>query len=330
MEEKLQGLFMIETSVINTAKNDNLYFHLKLTIPGKDIFYDNVKKFKDDDMDENEFKEIFSPGRIIGIKKATYSEKYSYTIKDFYYIGPKISLRLTENRVQKLCSKIDSCIHKIKNDNLRNFIENLFDKYRIEFQNSPAAQSHHHCYFGGLLQHTCECLHIAEILLKQYPKIDKDVVFAACILHDFAKIWEYDLDDNTGIITKNKDFEKRWINHSQWGYSTCMCKTEETGDNIFAVVAKMIATHHSRSEWGALIDLNTSNLESIYYLLHHIDDLSAKFGEISILDACKNITRDFENICKNYLEQQQTEKQASDYFNNFIPSINDTSNDIPF
>lgn len=329
MEEKLHGLFMIETSVVNTTKNDNPYFHLKLTIPGQDIFYDNIKIFKDNDMDENEFKEIFSPGRIIEIRKATYSEKYGYTIKAPYYTGPKIDLRFPESRVRELCVKIDTCVDEIRNDNLRNFIKNLFDKYRIEFQNSPAAQFHHHCYFGGLLQHTCECLHIAEIFFKQYPKMDKDVIFAACILHDFAKIWEYDLDDNTGIITKNKDFEKRWINHSQWGYSTCMYKAEETGDDI-TVVAKMIATHHSRSEWGAVIDLNTSNLESIYYLLHHIDDLSAKFGKISILDACKSITRDFENICKNYLKQKQTEKQASDYFENFISFTNDISDDIPF
>lgn len=30
------------------------------------------------------------------------------------------------------------------------------------------------------------------------------------------------------------------------------------------IVAKMIATHHARSEWGAIIDLDTKGLEPIY------------------------------------------------------------------
>ena len=52
----------------------------------------------------------------------------------------------------------------------------------------------------------------------------------------------------------------------------------------FKDVAKMIATHHGRLEWGAIVDLNERDLEPIDYIVHHIDDLSAKFGKISISD----------------------------------------------
>ena len=52
----------------------------------------------------------------------------------------------------------------------------------------------------------------------------------------------------------------------------------------FIDVAKMIATHHGRLEWGAIVDLNERDLEPLDYLVHHIDDLSAKFGRISIGD----------------------------------------------
>ena len=50
----------------------------------------------------------------------------------------------------------------------------------------------------------------------------------------------------------------------------------------FKTVAKMIATHHARAEWGAIVDLNEKDIDSIYYLIHHLDDLSAKFGKINV------------------------------------------------
>ena len=46
----------------------------------------------------------------------------------------------------------------------------------------------------------------------------------------------------------------------------------------------MIAAHHGRKDWGAIIDLDEKNLEPELYLLHHVDDISAKFGAIKAED----------------------------------------------
>ena len=50
----------------------------------------------------------------------------------------------------------------------------------------------------------------------------------------------------------------------------------------FKEVAKMIAAHHGRSDWGAIIDLDQKDLEPELYLIHLIDNLSAKFGKINV------------------------------------------------
>ena len=52
----------------------------------------------------------------------------------------------------------------------------------------------------------------------------------------------------------------------------------------FQTIAKMIATHHGRLEWGAMVDLNEKDLDPILYIVHHVDDMSAKFGKISVSD----------------------------------------------
>ena len=74
-----------------------------------------------------------------------------------------------------------------------------------------------------------------------------------------------------GLIEYDEDFRKEWITHSQYGFTICMTAG-------FKKVAKMIAAHHARTDWGAIVDLDTKDLEPIYYLVHHLDDLSAKFG----------------------------------------------------
>ena len=44
----------------------------------------------------------------------------------------------------------------------------------------------------------------------------------------------------------------------------------------------MIAAHHGRSDWGAIIDLNEKDLEPELYFIHLVDNFSAKFGKINV------------------------------------------------
>ena len=107
-----------------------------------------------------------------------------------------------------------------------------------------------------------------------YQDINPDFAIAACALHDIGKIYEYTIDSENGLIDYDDVFKKEWFTHSQYAYSLCMT-------NGFKEVAKMIAAHHGRIEWGAILDLNEKDLEPYVYFVHHVDDLSAKFGKIS-------------------------------------------------
>ena len=108
-----------------------------------------------------------------------------------------------------------------------------------------------------------------------FQKVNKDEVYAACLLHDIGKIFEYKIDTASGLIDYDETFRKEWISHSQYGFSICM-------NAGFVRVARMIAAHHARTDWGAIIDLNEKDLESYLYIVHHLDDLSAKFGKTNV------------------------------------------------
>ena len=43
----------------------------------------------------------------------------------------------------------------------------------------------------------------------------------------------------------------------------------------------MIAAHHGRADWGAMLDLGEKDLEPELYIIHLVDNLSARFGKIN-------------------------------------------------
>ncbi len=221
---------------------------------------------------------LFRTGNQIRINSGTYNEKYNNCLISDIELVKEAKLGLDEAQRDELFSKITEYVSKIKDKNLAEFVSSLLFEHENEFKITPAAKLMHHNYIGGLLEHTFECLEFSDIVLTRCNnKINPDIVYAACILHDFGKIFEYDVDLETGLIEYNEEFKKDWRTHSQWGFSICM-------NNGFKDIAKMIAAHHGRAEWGALIDLDEKDLEPFMYIIHHIDDLSAKFGKISIAD----------------------------------------------
>lgn len=221
---------------------------------------------------------LFRTNNYIKINAGTYNEKYNNCLVSDISLVKEAKLGLDEAQREDLFNKIMEYVNEIQDKKLSEFVAGLLFEHEEQFKITPAAKLMHHNFIGGLLQHTWECLDIAKtVLAKCNNKINPDIVYAACILHDFGKIFEYVVDLETGLIEYNEEFRKDWRTHSQWGFSICM-------NNGFKEIAKMIAAHHGRTDWGALIDLNEKDNEPYMYIIHHIDDLSAKFGKISITD----------------------------------------------
>lgn len=221
---------------------------------------------------------LFRTGNLVKILGGSYNEKFNNCLVSNLELVKEAALGVSSEKRNELFAEVLKYINLIENKKLNEFVSGLIFEHEELFKITPAAKLMHHNYIGGLLQHTLECLNIADqIIVTLNTKFDRDTVYAACILHDFGKIFEYTVDEETGFIDYNEEFRNDWITHSQWGFSICM-------QNDFKDIAKMIAAHHGRIEWGAIIDLNQKNLEPLVYLVHHIDDLSAKYGKISVSD----------------------------------------------
>lgn len=219
---------------------------------------------------------LFRIGNIVRIVTASFNERFNNCLITSLELIKEAKMGLSEDEREKAYNKILEYIKSISDTELRTFILDYFKKYEDKIKVSPAAKTMHHNYLGGLLVHILECIEIADNNIKiLFQDINRDEAIAACILHDIGKIFEYTIDTENGMIDYDEDFRKEWITHSLYGYSICMTQG-------FKRVAKMIAAHHGRTDWGAIVDLNEKDLESYVYFIHHVDDLSAKYGKTSV------------------------------------------------
>lgn len=219
---------------------------------------------------------LFRSGNQLRIVSGSFNEKYNNCLVSALELIAEAKMGLDTSEQQTAFDKLLGYINEIKDETLKNFVLNIYKQNEEKIKISPAAKLMHHNYIGGLMVHTLECLEFASINIPAFAQqINPDEVFAACLLHDIGKIFEYTIDTESGLIDYDENFRKEWLTHSQYGFSICMAAG-------FKTIAKMIAAHHARSDWGAIVDLSEKDLEPEMYLVHHLDDLSAKFGKINV------------------------------------------------
>ena len=219
---------------------------------------------------------LFRTGNQLRIVSGSFNETFNNCLVSALELVKEAKTGLDLPEREKLYDEILSYVNNFSNEKLKNFILNYFEEHKDLIMVMPAGKLMHHNYVGGLLQHIYECLQFAEINMALFVnRLNEDDIYGACILHDIGKIYEYTIDVETGLVDYAEGFQKEWITHSQYGFSICMA-------NGFNKIARMIAAHHGRAEWGAIIDLNEKDLEPELYFIHLVDNLSAKFGKINI------------------------------------------------
>ena len=219
---------------------------------------------------------LFRCGNVLRIVSGSFNEKFNNCLVNSLELIKEAKTGLDEKERQEVYKELEAYISKIKDDKLRTFVADIYAENKEKMLTAPGAKLMHHNYIGGLMVHILECLKYADVNMDAFfQRVNHDDVYAACLLHDIGKVFEYTVDLESGLIDYDENFRKEWLTHSQYGFSLCM-------NAGFKKIARMIAAHHARAEWGAIIDLNDKDLEPILYLVHHLDDLSAKFGKTNV------------------------------------------------
>lgn len=163
------------------------------------------------------------------------------------------------------------------------------DKERLKA--SPAAALVHHSYAGGLIVHMGEVLELCracvEAMTVRYNFINRDVVYAAAILHDIGKVMTYDFNDYG--MAKQLPCEKT-IGHIFYGMELVRNAAADNkvpvDDDFVSELLHCIAAHHGTREWGSIAE--PQSLEA--GLVSRLDYISSRNGMMEKLlkDAIKS------------------------------------------
>lgn len=181
---------------------------------------------------------------VTSLKKA---ELASQDLTDF--------LPCTDEDLAGLEQKIVSYLAKIEDPELQELLISLFDYYKQDYLRSPAATRNHHNFVGGLAEHVCEMLEVAEVMLKHYPEANPDLVYAGIIMHDIGKLKELTLNGFVFEYTA----EGKLLGHITIGVNMLESFIAKHPDRFakledsfkIALLKHIILSHHSKLEFGS-------------------------------------------------------------------------------
>lgn len=185
--------------------------------------------------------------------------------------------------IKELEKELDKYIAMIKKSDIRRIVEDIFLRYRREFLIYPAAVKMHHHYIGGLAYHTLTIVRLALTYIKEYKCLDKDLLIAGALLHDIAKVQEFN-----GPNEDKYSLDGQLIGHLVLG----ALEIEKTAEKLnigktedVLLLEHMVISHHGQLQFGAakkpetpeavllwLLDMTDSKLRVVEESYLNMDD----------------------------------------------------------
>ena len=175
-----------------------------------------------------------------------------------------------------LFNEVMSYIDRIKNQDLYQIVTYLVEMKKSKLLVYPAAMKNHHSIRSGLLYHIVRMLYAGDKLSDIYNIVNKELLFAGIILHDIAKIEEYDANE-LGIVS-DYNTEGQLLGHIIQGITMIDNAANYLGiDSEIAMLLKhMILTHHYEPEYGSPKKPMIPEAE----MLHYLDILDARMYDM--------------------------------------------------
>jgi len=219
------------------------------------------------------------PGRVVRVRGAvvTYQQELKIRIQALNGLGesecnPRDYLPSSSRSPEEMKEELHRLIGTNRNPFLRRLLEDIFRDPKVwdAFSTAPAAKSMHHAYLGGLLEHSLSLARLAQLALKNYPFLDRDLVLTGALLHDLGKAWEFSPEFGFEYTDKG-----RLLGHILMGLDLLdrkIASIPEFPETLALHLQHLLASHHGELEFGSPKPPMT--LEALF--LHQLDNLDAK------------------------------------------------------
>jgi 3'-5' exoribonuclease len=121
----------------------------------------------------------------MSIKRARRADETEYVAADY--------LPVSEKDLDEMYEELMALMRQVENPYLQKLIQMYFvdnEAFIDAFKHHSAAKTVHHSFVGGLLEHTLGVVKLCDFYVKQYPYLNRDLLFTAALFHDVGKLKE--------------------------------------------------------------------------------------------------------------------------------------------
>ena len=264
--------FVVITKQVKPKKSGEPYLALTLGDRSGQIeakMWDNVEEFLDA-FEQDDFLKV--KGLI-----NKYKNRFQLTIHklrrlqdaeiDFADYLPK-----TTKDIGELWSTLVGFVGTIESPHLKALLELFIADPEIaeHYRTAPAAKSLHHAYIGGLLDHVVSLFRSCDLMCRNYPQVNRDLLFAGAFLHDIGKIHELTYNRSFSYTTRGQ-----LLGHMIIELEMLKAKVEQVPGfppGLKTLLEHLIISHHGEYEFGSpKLPMFPEAL-----MLHYLDDLDSK------------------------------------------------------
>jgi 3'-5' exoribonuclease len=165
----------------------------------------------------------------------------------------------------------------IANPDLQALLTAMLDDEELgwRFCAAPAGKTWHHPYVGGILEHTVKLSRLAMQTCALYPELDRDLMLAACYLHDLGKVREMEYERAIDYSSEGK-----LVGHVVQGVEILdefLPRFPGLGKETVYRLKHLIVSHQGTYEYGS--PKLPKTLEAIVF--HHLDNIDAQIDGFS-------------------------------------------------
>ena len=138
------------------------------------------------------------------------------------------------------------------------------------YRNAPAAKTLHHAFIGGLLDHVVSLFNSCDLMCRNYPQINRDLLLTGAFFHDIGKIHELTYNRSFSYTTRGQ-----LLGHMIIELEMLQAKLPQMPDfpeSLKTLVEHLIISHHGQYDFGSpKLPMFPEAL-----MLHYLDDLDSK------------------------------------------------------
>ena len=178
----------------------------------------------------------------------------------------------TSKDVEQLWRTLGEFVASFQDENLKALIQAFMSDPQIAhaYKTAPAAKTLHHAYIGGLLDHVVSLFTSCDLVSRNYPQINRDLLLTGAFLHDIGKIHELAYARSFSYTTRGQ-----LLGHMIIELEMLQEKLKQVPgfpDELKTLVEHLIISHHGQYDFGSpKLPMFPEAL-----MLHYLDDLDSK------------------------------------------------------